>query len=195
MVENLVTDKSSSDNRVQKLNSYFSYRTDTKQIQDLAFNYRGIIINERFWNRLRNELIELLQDQGPLVLYQLGVGYGVEVGSQAREVSEDVVSAIKFFEYYGLLAGWGRLETSEFEPIEGRLRVKIHDSFFARSAKSDNGQPSCYFVSGMLAGLLEGLTEEGYQCLEIKCLCSGSKFCEFVLKRNSSEQNLAHHRQ
>jgi predicted hydrocarbon binding protein len=120
-------------------------------------------------------------------LYQLGINYGIEVGSQVREVSKDVPSAIKFFEYYGLLAGWGRLEMSEFEPIEGKLRVKIHENFFARSLKSDNGQPSCYFLSGMLAGLLEGLTEGSYHCLEIKCLYSGSKFCEFVLKRNSSE--------
>ena len=135
MGENLAIGKLSSDKGVQKINPYFSYDADTKQIQDLAFNHRGIIINERFWNRLRNELIDLLQDQGPLVLYQLGVNYGVEVGSQARKVSEDVGSAIKFFEYYGLLAGWGKLEMSEFEPIEGKLRVKIHENFFCAVRK------------------------------------------------------------
>jgi hypothetical protein len=62
MAENLATNKPSSDRSVQKLNPYFSYHADTKQIQDLAFNRRGIIINERFWNRLRNVLIDLLQD-------------------------------------------------------------------------------------------------------------------------------------
>ena len=146
-----------------------------------VFNRRGIIINERFWNKLRNELIDIFKDQGPLILYQLGLSYGIEVGSQSREVAEDIVSATKFFEYYGLLAGWGRFEISELESLEGKIRVRIHDNFFAQAAKVDTGNPSCYFVSGLPAGM-----EEGHHCIEMQCISSGSKFCEFMVKRNPS---------
>ena len=170
------------------MNPYFRFNANSKQIEDLVFNCRGIIINERFWNRIRDELTELLKDQGPLVLYQLGLSYGVDVGSQGRSLTNDFTNAIKFLEYYGLLAGWGRFETSVFQLNDDRIGesviVKIRDSFFAQTTKNHTGNPSCYFVSGLLAGIAEGLFEEGHHCLEKRCLSAGSEFCEFIIRRN-----------
>lgn len=50
----------------------FEFDKSSKRIRDRAFNARAIIINERFWNRLRGELLDLLKDQGPLILYHMG---------------------------------------------------------------------------------------------------------------------------
>lgn len=178
----------SKNSRSLETNPYFRFNSGSKHIEDQVFKCRGIIINERFWNKIRDELTELLKDQGPLVLYQLGLSYGVDVGFQGRSLTNDSANTIKFLEYYGLLAGWGCFETSDFQLKDGRIgesvTVKIRDSFFAQTTKNHTGIPSCYFVSGMLAGIAEGLFEEGHHCLEKRCLSTGSEFCEFIIRRN-----------
>ena len=137
---------------------------------------------------LSGELTELLKDQGPLVLYQLGQSYGVDVGSRGRHLTKDLTSAIKFLEYYGLLAGWGRFETSNAQldasQIEESVTIKIYENFFAQATINHSGNPSCYFISGLLAGIAEGLFEEGHHCLEKRCMSASSEFCEFVVRRN-----------
>ena len=67
--------------------------TSSKRIRDRAFDARAIIINERFWNRLRNELLDLLKDQGPLVLYHMRASYGFETGVQGAK-ERDVCNPI-----------------------------------------------------------------------------------------------------
>lgn len=119
-------------------------------------------------------------------MYQRGLSYGIEVGFQTRKTTKDSISAVDFFQYYKLLAGWGRFEISKLESEDGAAVVKIYDNFFAQSAKSGAGNPSCYFLSGLMAGIAEGLFEEGYHCLERQCLASGAEFCEFVVRRNPS---------
>lgn len=63
--------------------------------------------------------------------------------------------------------------------------VKVYDGFFAKEIKK-TGAPGCFFVSGLLAGIAEGLSGEGHNCLETKCMSAGDAPCEFVLTRRSS---------
>jgi predicted hydrocarbon binding protein len=171
-------------------NPYFHFDPQSKQIKDSVFNCRGIIINERFWNRIRDELMELTKEAGPVILYQLGLSYGLEVGIQGKEAVKDSVAAIDFLEYYGLLAGWGRFETSKLQLSQGQLNgsavVKIFDNFFAHAPQNNSGNPSCFFVAGLLAGITDGLFGGHHNCLEEQCISAGSKCCQFVVARASS---------
>ncbi|AIC14788.1 hypothetical protein NVIE_005860 [Nitrososphaera viennensis EN76] len=171
------------------LNPYFHFDSQSKQIKDAVFNCRGIIINERFWNRIRDELMDLTKEAGPVILYQLGLSYGLEVGIQGKEAVKDSVAAINFLEYYGLLAGWGRFETSKLRLTQGQLSgpavVKVFDNFFAYSPQNNSGNPGCFFVSGLLAGISDGLFGGHHNCLEEQCISAGSKCCQFVVARTS----------
>jgi predicted hydrocarbon binding protein len=73
----------------------------------------------------------------------------------------------------------GRFEVSELESDDGGMIVKIYGNFFAQAAKSETGNPSCFFPAGLVAGIAEGLFEEDHHCLERQCLASGAEFCEF----------------
>jgi predicted hydrocarbon binding protein len=179
-----------SQNDAAGLNPYFHFDPQSKQIKDSVFNCRGIIINEKFWNRIRDELMDLTKEAGPVIMYQLGLSYGLEVGTQGKEALKDAAAAISFLEYYGLLAGWGRFETSKLRTTGGQIsepiNVKVFDNFFAHTFQNNSGNPSCFFVSGLLAGIADGLFGGHHNCLEAQCISAGSKFCQFVIARASS---------
>ncbi len=177
-------------NDTAALNPYFHFDPQSKQIKDSVFNCRGIIINERFWNRIRDELMDLTKEAGPVIMYQLGLSFGLEVGTQGKEAVTDSAAAVNFLEYYGMLAGWGRFETSKLRLIGGRLsepiNVKVFDNFFAHTFQSTSGNPTCFFVSGLLAGIADGLFGGHHNCLEAQCISAGAKCCQFVIARTSA---------
>ena len=181
--------KEQRNNCLDESNPYFHFDRQTKNIRDSVFNCRGIIINERFWNRICNELLDLTREEGPLILYQLGSGYGIEVGMQGKEMVRNTADAVEFLEYYGLLAGWGRFETCGLKPdskqdrLMGPITVKIFDSFFAHALPTNSGNPGCFFISGMLAGIANGLLDDYHNCLEEKCVSAGADCCQFVITK------------
>lgn len=173
------------------LNSCFRFDDESHGIQDLFFNCRGIIINEKFWNSICTELMELTKEAGPVVLYQLGLSYGFGVGVQGKGIAKDPTIVLRFLESYGLLAGWGRFEAPALEklkePLTTSITVKLHNNFFARAAKSSSGNPSCFFVSGLLAGILNGMMGGHCNCLETECMAAGSEYCEFIVAPPAAE--------
>lgn len=170
-------------------NLFFQLDDDTKNIKDLVFGCRAILIDEIFWNIIRQELINLMKEAGPLMLYQLGLSYGFRVGAQGRGKTRSVRDAIAFLEYYGLAAGWGKFKTVRLEMTNGRIddaQVQIHDNFFAQG-RNKTGNPQCFFLSGMLAGIAEGLIGEGHNCVETSCISCGATCCEFNITRIDPE--------
>ncbi|AIF84441.1 putative hydrocarbon binding protein (contains V4R domain) [Candidatus Nitrososphaera evergladensis SR1] len=172
-------------------NPFYHFSQKTKVIEDSAFGCRAILVNERFWNKIRSSILDLLKDAGPLVMYELGLEYGFDMGFQGKAKSKTRGNDIDFFTYYVLMSGWGRFEVSELKLKDNapprKATVKVHDSFFAKAAKSETGNPSCFFLSGLLAGMAEGTFSTGYNCLETKCLACGDDYCEFVLTRRPGD--------
>jgi uncharacterized protein len=136
--------------------------------------------------------MDLTKEAGPLILYQLGLSYGLEVGTQGKDIVKGPTTmTIRFLENYGLLAGWGRFESPELENDEKPLTtkpvtVRLYNNFFAHASESTTGNPSCFFVSGVIAGVLNGILGGHYNCLESQCVAAGSKYCEFVVTPNQS---------
>ena len=146
-----------------------------------------MIINERLWARINQEIMDLMKESGPLIMYQLGLSYGYEVRQQGLNIIRDHATAIKFLEIHGLLAGWGRFVTSDFHPTNGKIdepvTVKVYGSFFAMANKEKLHDPNCFFVSGLLAGIIDGLLEDSHNCVECRCMSCGSPYCEFNIAR------------
>jgi predicted hydrocarbon binding protein len=173
-------------------NPFYHFSQKTKVIEDSAFNCRAILVNERFWNKIQSSILDLLKDAGPLVMYELGLEYGFDVGFQGKARAKAKGSVIDLFTYYVMVSGWGRFEVSELKLLKDgapprKFDVRVYDNFFAKASKSDTGNPSCFFLSGLLAGLAEGAFSTGYNCLETKCVTAGDDQCEFVLTRRSGD--------
>ncbi len=169
------------------LNPYFHFDPKANITEDLVFKCKAILTNEQFWNAIQDGLDVLLKEAGAVILFQMGLRYGVEVGSKAKEAIPDVHQAVKFLETYGLFSGWGKFTTSPFSLSMGHLTdsvtVKVENSFFATMGKKKWETPRCFLISGLLAGITEGLLGEGHNCIETKCMATGSKYCEFLITR------------
>lgn len=172
------------------LNEYFNFNPKLNKTEDKVFGCKAILTNEEFWDAMQDGLYDTLNEGWSVILFQMGLKYGTSVGERARESVPDVPQAVKFLESYGLMAGWGRFKTAPFSLSEGKLaddlRVTVEDNFFARTGKKKKWEtPRCFFVSGLLAGIAEGLLGEGHNCIETKCMASGAHACEFLITRRN----------
>lgn len=172
------------------LNEYFNFDPKANKMEDKVFACRAIITNEEFWDAMQDGLYDTLNEAWSVILFQMGLRYGSSVGEKARESVPEVQQAIKFLESYGLMAGWGRFKTAQFNLSEGKLpndvKVAVEDNFFAKTGKKKKWEtPRCFFVAGLLAGIAEGLLGEGHNCIETKCIANGAQACEFLISRRN----------
>lgn len=170
------------------LNDYFHFDPKANITEDRVFKCKAILTNEEFWDAIQDGLYDTLQDSWSVILFQMGLRYGVQVGSKAKDGIPDVQQAVRFLETYGLMSGWGKFKTSPFTVSMGRLTdditVAVEDNFFATTGKKKKWErPRCFFLAGLLAGITEGLLGEGHNCIETKCMATGSKHCEFLVTR------------
>lgn len=172
------------------LNPYFYFNPKANITTDLVFKCKAILTNEEFWNAVQDGLDDLLKESGAVILFQMGLQYGTQVGAKARESIADPQQAVKFLETYGLLSGWGKFRTSPLKLFMGRLEedmtVIVEDNFFATAGRKKKWErPRCFLISGLLAGIAEGLLGEGHSCIETKCMATGSPHCEFLITRRN----------
>ncbi|MGH9921882.1 MAG: V4R domain-containing protein [Nitrososphaerales archaeon] len=171
------------------LNSFFQFDPTTNKANDMVFNCRAILTNEEFWSTMQEGLFSLFKSGAAVILYQMGLEFGFTVGSRARELKQNIDEAVKFLEIYGLLAGWGKLKASAIKLSMGHLtedlKVTLEDNFFATPNGKKAEEPRCFMIAGILAGIIEGLLGEGYNCVETMCMAAGGKHCEFVITRRA----------
>lgn len=167
---------------------FFEFDSKTGARKDNVFNCRAILANQELWIRMQDGLFSILKSNAAVILYQIGLEYGIAVGEKGHNHSKDIEGAIKFLEIYGYLAGWGKFSTSPVVLSSGQLAkpviVTVKNNFFALSVQKRSG-PQCFIVAGMLAGIAEGLLGEGYNCVETMCAADGGKHCEFMISRRN----------
>lgn len=173
------------------LNQYFNFDPIANKTEDKVFGCSAILTNEEFWDAIQDGLYDTLQDSWSVILFQMGLKYGTRVGENAREKVPDAQQAVKFLESYGLMAGWGKFKTSPITLSMGKLaddlKVTVEDNFFAKTGKKKKSDsPRCFFISGLLAGIAEGLLGEGHNCIERKCIANGADRCEFLITRRNT---------
>ncbi len=171
------------------LNSFFQFDSTTNKANDLVFNCRAILTNEELWRTMQKVLFSVFKSGAAIILYQMGTEFGFTIGSRARESRQNINQAVKFLEMYGLLAGWGKLKTSAIKLSMGQLaedlKITIEDNFFATPNGKKVEEPRCFLIAGILAGIIEGLLGEGYNCVETMCIAAGGKHCEFLITRRA----------
>ena len=171
------------------LNSFFQFDSTTNKANDLVFNCRAILTNEELWRTMQKVLFSVFKSGAAIILYQMGTEFGFTIGSRARESRQNINQAVKFLEMYGLLAGWGKLKTSAIKLSMGQLaedlKITIEDNFFATPNGKKAEEPRCFLIAGILAGIIEGLLGEGYNCVETMCIAAGGKHCEFLITRRA----------
>jgi len=157
---------------------------------DLAFKNTVILINQHFWNIFRSEVMAITGENGPLLLFQLGQSVGFAFGAQMKSYTDDskLENGLTITFEYMFQAGWGTFDSLPLQLTENNrldlAEVRVYDNFFAIGRKKTDA-PSCFLVSGILAGIAEGLFDEAHDCHETKCVACGDEYCEFRISRTN----------
>lgn len=73
--------------------------------------------------------------------------------------------------------GWGRLS---FRSLHEGVGALDSTDWVEADPASSMGRPSCFFTTGMLAGLLGRVTDEEVAVLEVQCRSQGHAHCRFL---------------
>ena len=79
-------------------------------------------------------------------------------------------------------AGWGKARIVNYDKENKRMIVHTRDSIFAK-AYGKSKIPTDYVIRGFLAGAGSVCFNDDLDCVETKCISSGSHVCEFIVKR------------
>lgn len=159
--------------------------SNSGQLEDPLLKLRVMVIDEEFYRGIRDKLYSTFRSGAPVILYDMGLGYGELMGLKMEEMKMSKIDVIRAFMELGKNKGYGKFHTPFLKMILSGLRgepiVRMEDSFFATSA-GKTGKTECFLMAGIIAGASQILLQKKFSCVEEKCLCKGDEYCEFRLK-------------
>lgn len=82
--------------------------------------------------------------------------------------------------------GWRVFEISTWNEEKGKFIFRVWNSFESAHIKSKSEEPQCFFIGGVLCGIIKGLTSRELTSTETKCIATGGEYCEFHVKYEST---------
>ncbi len=136
------------------------------------------------WNRLRDNL----GSGGAVLLCVFGEYLGRELAADAiRAVGREFIrSNLAYSLRFWSSMGWGQADLGEIDLSEGRITVRVFDSFEC-DPRSASSAPRSQLIRGVLIGMFSRIIETPLSCEETACRSQGSPYCEFVLERRPPE--------
>ncbi|MEM4257005.1 MAG: 4-vinyl reductase [Candidatus Diapherotrites archaeon] len=89
--------------------------------------------------------------------------------------------SIDFMRTFFTASGWGSIEIIDIDTEKGRAIVKVENSPVAKNVKNTK-KPCDTFLRGFLAGIFTIYFKIDVDCVETKCIATGSPNCEFIIK-------------
>lgn len=146
-------------------------------------NSRAIIIGTDTFAALWEGFEEILTPSGlEAVLYNVGkkIGTCTAIGLkdtynlEAKDLISAIVQAAKAL-------GWGIVEfpSIDFKDFTGTVVLKESFEALTRQKKP---YKVCHWARGFFAGCMSVVFGEPVEAVEVKCLATGAKYCEFTIK-------------
>jgi len=140
-----------------------------------------ILMRVETFQEMRREVSKVLGTGASVIWYLAGKGAGRSLANLIqRRTKTNTLQEIyeKVAEIYER-CGWGSLQSVMFRQKTGEFLLRIHNNAFARGVRSQTS--SCYYVKGLLEGILEQLTGRHSKSEETKCVAKGDAYCEFIV--------------
>jgi len=118
-----------------------------------------------------------------VMLQVLGKGYGSGLFSSLNKVWASPQDIISFLVEASRNLGWGKaLMTGDME--KGTLlNLEMQNCVMCENLKR-SGESSCYFLGGVVQGILEQMYGDQFFFKEERCKCKGDSDCTFVFRRS-----------
>ncbi|RLE93657.1 MAG: hypothetical protein DRN04_06430 [Thermoprotei archaeon] len=147
----------------------------------------AILERDEWLSELYKALDQYFGVAGQAFMYQLGFRAGYHMGEKWEKFAR--VSGIDLFilglEVFKVLNWVKNYEILEFDEKKKRIRFRLYDSFECRPFRGKGEGPRSHYLRGILAGFLSHILSERISLTEVKCLCKGDEYCEFVSRKPS----------
>ncbi|RLE93123.1 MAG: hypothetical protein DRN04_08220 [Thermoprotei archaeon] len=141
---------------------------------------RAVLFDAEHFSKGMAVIKERWGDEGKALLFLLGRTWGLtlaELDAAKRVKFFSEVDVLKRFSAIWMFTGRGYVfKIEEIEPRE--YYIEILDNFEAICCRKE-GEPSCHWTRGYLAGYLEGGLKSRYRVEEVECLSAGDDKCIF----------------
>lgn len=152
-------------------------------LKDTITHAHVFILSRSAFRSLQNTLYDKFSDGAPLILYDMGEGYGNKLGSAFMRNGLGIEQTMKEIENIAFLAGWGKIH---FRVIDKSLvECTVENSMFSLERKGVTN--SCYFLAGILGGNWTGMHKnQRFFAKEVECSISGHRLCKFEIEESQS---------
>ena len=149
----------------------------------VAFNTgtRAVMMGAKALANMLGTVNEQFGSGGNVILYEEGLSYGKDVGSEyllnlgSDFVGSNLPEVLKLYQ----ALGWFRLAKAKVDPESGTVIVQAEENFECNGA--DSRVPHSHFVRGHLEGMVTTWLGKPMECKETYCIAKGDKYCEFVI--------------
>jgi predicted hydrocarbon binding protein len=126
---------------------------------------------------------ELLYNAGKDAVQKVQNSFVRFLGDSAAVLMSDPETALNEFVEVLNYLGLGEISISEFPPKTMKFIV-MHSAEAQEyvNLKERSKSPVCYALTGIFAGVCEGVLRSPVECKETRCIAQGNDICEFVIE-------------
>lgn len=158
-------------------------KSERKHIQGVIrhLGTEWILMRVETLQGMMQEVNKVLGTGACVVWYLAGKGAGKSIADfiQKRTKLDSMQKICKKIAEIYERCGWGRMQQIMFRQETSEFLIRIYNNAFVRGIESQTS--SCYYVKGLLEGILEQLTGKHAKSEETKCMAKGDLYCEFIL--------------
>jgi len=142
-------------------------------------NTRTFLLGVAGFANLREDLYRRYYDTALVILHDLGVAFGENLGRLGLKRGLTVEDLPRTMGTLSLAGGWGKLALASGHPSTGNS-VYTNDNCVFCSVIGKQEKPSCEFLGGVLRGFTEVVVGRPHVVEETECLAmKGSSTCRF----------------
>jgi predicted hydrocarbon binding protein len=143
-----------------------------------------ILMSVEAFQGMMTEVNKIFGTGASVVWHLAGKGAGKSLanlmGKKAK--SDSILDVCKKIAELYERCGWGKVQPIILRQKTSEFLIRIYNNAFARGIQSQT--LSCYYIKGLLEGILEQLIGKHARSEETKCISKGDPYCEFILVLN-----------
>lgn len=152
-------------------------------IVDNFLGGRVFILSGKLMSEMRRLLAQSMsKPAADALLWHIGNRYGLALAQKAKQISASPEQAVDLLATSAQKSGWGKIRVLNNAKSTGRIDTFFENCVFCEGLVGET-EMSCHFLSGILAGIADGLYGPGFSAVEKRCRSVSGNTCEFVISR------------
>ena len=164
-----------------KLEDFFRLEYRSGGIRSLLTGERMQLVPTTFWDRLNDNLLQELLDDGPPAIHSIGYSLGSALVEELKTGIDDPEALMKHLSDFAAAAGWGVMLMTGDLRQGASYTVSVMNCSFCEDAEL--GQASqCSFLASAIEGMADVIYGTQHRASETRCAAMGEALCQFSVE-------------